>query len=127
MAMMTRTTTHPRAAQLKPTLRRQMRDGFFAMVPLWPGVASFALTFGVMSRSAGYSALETQLMSMAVFAGSAQLAMVTLYAGGAGAVTIVMTALILNLRHILYGLAIDRQLERYERPSRSLLAFFLTD
>src|SRR5688500_922742 len=106
---------------------REIRRGFLAVVPLWPGVMSFAVAYAVLARTSGYSAIETQLMTMLVFAGSAQLAMVTLYAGGAAAVTIVLTALILNLRHILYGLSADRQLERDERPRRSIVAFFLTD
>jgi 4-azaleucine resistance transporter AzlC len=97
------------------------------MVPLWPGVASFSVAFAIMARAAGYSAVETQLMSMFVYAGSAQLAMVTLYAGGAGALSIVLTALMLNLRHVLYSLSVNKQVEPDERPRRSVLAFFLTD
>ncbi len=107
--------------------RREIRRGFLAVVPLWPGVMSFAVAYAVLARASGYSAIETQLMTLLVFAGSAQLAMVTLYAGGATAVTIVLTALILNLRHVLYGLSADRQLDRDERPRRSIVAFFLTD
>jgi 4-azaleucine resistance transporter AzlC len=106
---------------------RELRRGFLAVVPLWPGVVPFAVAYAVLARASGYSAIETQLMSLLVFAGSAQLAMVTLYAGGAAAITIVLTALILNLRHILYGLSADRQLERDEQPRRSIVAFFLTD
>lgn len=107
--------------------RDEVRRGFLAMLPLWPGVVPFAATFAILARTSGYSAIETQLMSMLVFAGSAQLAMVTLYASGATAVAIILTALMLNLRHILYGLSADRQLERDEKPRRSILAFFLTD
>jgi 4-azaleucine resistance transporter AzlC len=106
---------------------RELRRGFLAVVPLWPGVMSFAVAYAVLARSSGYSAVETQLMTLLVFAGSAQLAMVTLYAGGAAAITIVLTAMILNLRHILYGLSADRQLDRDEQPRRSIVAFFLTD
>jgi 4-azaleucine resistance transporter AzlC len=114
-------TTQPR------TYRSEIRRGFFAMLPFWPGTIPFAVTFAVLARTSGYSALETQLMSMLVFAGSAQLAMVTLFAGGATAVTIVVTAVILNLRHVIYGLSIDRQTAQDEPPRRSFLAFFLTD
>jgi 4-azaleucine resistance transporter AzlC len=109
------------------THQQEIRRGFMAMVPLWPGVVPFGIAFAVLARTSGYSALETQAMSMFVYAGSAQLAMVTLYAGGAGALSIVLTALILNLRHILYGLSAERQIGRDERPRRSILAFFLTD
>lgn len=127
MIVGTRTTARTRTKADETTFRFQLRRGFLAMIPLWPGVASFGIVYAIMSRAAGYSAIETQAMTMLVFAGSAQLAMVTLYAGGAGAISIVATALFLNLRHVLYGLSTDRQIRRDERPGRSVLAFFLTD
>ena len=111
----------------RQTSSREIRRGFLAVMPLWPGVIPFAVAYVVLARASGYSAIETQLMTLLIFAGSAQLAMVTLYASGAAAVTIVLTALILNLRHILYGLSADRQLGRDERPRRAIIAFFLTD
>jgi 4-azaleucine resistance transporter AzlC len=123
----TRSTTQRSATRAEQAFGEQLRRGFLAMVPLWPGVASFSVAFAIMARAAGYSAIETQLMSMFVYAGSAQLAMVTLYAGGAGTLSIVLTALMLNLRHVLYGLSVNKQVEPHERPRRSLLAFFLTD
>jgi 4-azaleucine resistance transporter AzlC len=122
-----RNATNNSIAASRQLRSRELRRGFLAVVPLWPGVVPFAVAYAVLARASGYSAIETQLMSLLVFAGSAQLAMVTLYASGAGAVSIVLTALVLNLRHVLYGLSADRQLGRDERPRRSLLAFFLTD
>jgi 4-azaleucine resistance transporter AzlC len=97
------------------------------MLPLLPGDIPFAIAFTVLARSAGFSLLETQAMSMLVYAGSAQLAMVTLVAGGASASAILLTTLVLNLRHVLYGLSLDGQLERPSRPPRALLAMTLTD
>src|SRR4051794_1743587 len=105
----------------------EVRRGFLAMLPLWAGVVPFALAFALLARTAGFSALETQGLSLLVFAGGAQIAMVTLYAGGAGAVAIVLTVLVLNLRHVLYGLSLSRQLGRHTRPPLPCLAFTLTD
>src|SRR5262245_50056101 len=105
----------------------ELRRGFVAMLPLWAGVVPFALAFALLARTAGFSALETQALSALVFAGGAQVAVVTLYAGGAGAVAIVLTVLVLNLRHILYGLSLGQQLGKRTRPPLPLLAFLLTD
>ncbi len=127
MIVSTRTHARTETPAQDISFRQQVRRGFLAMVPLWPGVVSFGVAYAIMARASGYSAIETQAMTMLVYAGSAQLAMVTLYAGGVGAVSIVLTALILNLRHVLYGLSADRQIARDERPRRSVLAFFLTD
>jgi 4-azaleucine resistance transporter AzlC len=97
------------------------------MAPLWPGIVPFAIAFALAARAAGFSLAETQALSMVVFAGSAQFATVTLVAGGAGAVSIVLTALLLNLRHVLYGLSLARHLGPRTRPPCPLLAFFVTD
>ena len=56
----------------------EIRRGFLAMVPLWAGVVPFAMTFGILARTAGFTAPEAQALSMFVFAGSAQIAIVTL-------------------------------------------------
>lgn len=100
--------------------------GFKAMIPLWLGVVPFGLAFAVTARAAGLSLLETQALSLLVFAGSAQFSAVGLLAIGAGGFEIVLTTLLLNVRHLLYGLSLGRvfRLTRRERP---VAAFFLTD
>ena len=100
--------------------------GFWILAPLWLGVIPFGLAYAVTARSAGLSLLETQALSALVFAGSAQLGAVGLFAAGAAGPEIVLTTLLLNVRHILYGLSLGRelQLSRRERP---VAAFFLTD
>ena len=59
------------------------RRGFLAMVPLWLGVVPFALAYAVTARRAGLSLVETQALSLFVFAGSAQFSAVGLFAAGA--------------------------------------------
>jgi 4-azaleucine resistance transporter AzlC len=80
----------------------------------------------VTARSAGLSLLETQALSALVFAGSAQLSAVGLFATGAAGAEIVLTTLLLNIRHLLYGVSLGRRyhLSPRERP---IAAFFLTD
>jgi 4-azaleucine resistance transporter AzlC len=131
-ASATAPAAHPaRATTLQPdapdAYRRDLRAGIMSMIPLWPGDIAFAIAFAVLARSAGFSLPETQALSMLVYSGSAQLATVTLFAGGGSAVAIMLTSLVLNLRHVLYGLSLDAQLERPSRPSRALLAATLTD
>lgn len=97
------------------------------MVPLWPGVVAFGVAYAILARGTGFSLVETQALTMFVFAGAAQLAVVTLHDAGASPVAIVVTVFILNLRHVLYGLSLNGKLDVDERPSRPLLAFLLTD
>jgi 4-azaleucine resistance transporter AzlC len=106
---------------------RDVRRGFVAMIPLWAGVVPFGLAFAILARTAGFTALATQALSVFIFAGAAQVATVTLYASGAGAVAIILTALLLNLRHLLYGLSLRQWIGARTRPPWPVLAFLLTD
>jgi 4-azaleucine resistance transporter AzlC len=96
------------------------------MVPLWVGVMPFALAYAVLARDAGLSVLETQALSVLVFAGSAQFSAVGLFARGAGGLEIVLTTFLLNVRHALYGMSLARTtpLTGWRMP---VAAYFLTD
>jgi predicted branched-subunit amino acid permease len=102
------------------------RRGVWAMAPLWLGVIPFALVYAVLARDAGLSLVETQALSVLVFAGSAQVSAVGLFGAGAAALEIVSTTLLLNVRHVLYGLSLGRRipLRGVQRPAA---AYFLTD
>lgn len=100
--------------------------GFRALVPLWLGLVPFAVAYAVTARAAGLGVWETQLMSLTVFAGASQFAAAGLFASGASALGIVATTFLLNVRHVLYGLSLSRQLP-LSRWERTLAAQFLTD
>ena len=100
--------------------------GFWILAPLWLGVIPFGLAYAVTARGAGLSLIETQALSVLVYAGSSQLSAVGLFAAGAAGIEIVLTTLLLNVRHALYGLSLGREL-RLTRRQRPVAAFFLTD
>ena len=102
------------------------RRGFLAMVPLWLGVVPFALAYAVTARGAWLSLVETQALSLFVFAGSAQFTAVGLFAAGSAGASIVLTTLLLNIRHLLYGVSLGRQFD-LSRRQRPVAAYFFTD
>lgn len=101
-------------------------QGFRAILPLWLGMAPFAVVYATMARSAGLDLFETQVMSLIVFAGGAQFSAAGLFAAGATGLEILFTTLLLNLRHLLYGLSLGQVVPIHPRRA-PLAAFFLTD
>ncbi|HEY7030928.1 MAG TPA: AzlC family ABC transporter permease [Thermomicrobiales bacterium] len=97
------------------------------MLPLWLGVVPFALAFAILARTSGFSTFETEALSILVFAGSAQLAFVGLARDGAGGAAILVAVVLLNLRHVLYGLSLNAHLPPRTRPPRQILAAGMTD
>jgi 4-azaleucine resistance transporter AzlC len=110
----------------RPHFPREVLRGFRSIIPLWLGVIPFALAYAVSARGAGLGLLDTQLMSVLVFAGSAQFSAVGLFAAGASGVEIVLTTLLLNVRHVLYGLSLSRQLPLLP-GQKWVAAYLLTD
>jgi 4-azaleucine resistance transporter AzlC len=100
--------------------------GFRSMMPLWLGVIPFGLAYAVTAREAGLSVVETQALSLFVFAGSAQVSAAGLFAAGAGGFPIVLTTFLLNVRHVLYGLSLSQSL-KLTRTQVPVAGFFLTD
>ena len=96
------------------------------MLPLWLGVAPFAVAYAVTARAAHLSLLETQFMSLTVFAGASQFAAAGLFGQGASGLSIIATTFLLNVRHVLYGLSLTQQLP-ISGWRRLLAAQFLTD
>ena len=77
--------------------------GVKATAPVLLALVPFALAFGTMAAGSGLSTLEALAMSVFVFAGAAQLAMIPLISAGASVAVIVLTVLVINLRMTLYS------------------------
>ena len=101
-------------------------QGFRAMLPIWLGVAPFAVAYAVTARAAGLGVGETQFMSLTLFAGASQFALAGLFGQGAGAWSMLGTVFVLNARHLLYGLSLGQRLP-LSGWRRVLAAQFLTD
>ena len=89
-----------------PSPRESFRAGFRAGVPY--GLAGFlvSLSFGVLARDVGMSAIQAIAMSAIVFAGSAQFAALSIVASGGGLGAAVLAAALMNSRFLPMGIAL---------------------
>lgn len=106
---------------------RELLLGMRDTIPMLIGTLPFGIIFGTLAVSAGLSVGATLAMSALVFAGSAQFIAASLVASGAGVLVILVTTLIVNLRHALYSASLLPYVRHLPQRWRVGLAFALTD
>lgn len=119
---------HPRGTLANVSMaRRAYLEGFRDVLPMLLGAAPFGMITGVSAVGAGMHPLDIVLMSALVFAGASQLAAISLMATGAATWAILLTVAMVNLRHVMYSLALAPWLQRYSLASRVLVSFLMVD
>jgi len=102
--------------------------GFVLAQPLAPGVAVYGLVFGALAGERGLSWLQSLLMSVFVYSGSAQLAALQVWSAQSSAVlALVLTVVAINARYVLYSAAIQPWLSQVSRPQALGTLFLLGD
>jgi len=104
-----------------------IKDGMVAAWPICFGYLPIGLAFGVIAQKAGLHPLEIGLMSLFVFAGSAQFIAVSMLSSGAAIVPIVVTTFMVNLRHLLMSSSLAVYLKGPGKGWLSLYAYGITD
>ena len=106
--------------------RRAFAAAFPATVPVLMGYLSIGIAFGLMLEAIGYNFIWAFFMSLTIYAGSGQYMGVELLATGAALVNVAVLTLILNFRHLVYGLSL---LEKFRGMGvrKLYMIFSLTD
>lgn len=104
-----------------------LRKSVKAAWPICAGYFPIGVAFGVLAEKAGLEPLEIGLMSLLVFAGSAQFIAVSMLGSGASLLPIVLTTFIVNLRHLLMSSSLAVYLRGSSRKFLSLYAYGVTD
>lgn len=100
--------------------------GLLATAPVALSVAPFGVACGaVLAEYAG--PVLTQLMSLTVFAGTAQFVAASMLADGSALLPVLVTGLLINLRLMLLGAALAPHVSSAPAPLRPLLAHLITD
>lgn len=107
--------------------RMVLKDGVTAAWPICLGYVPIGLAFGVLAQKAGLTPAEIGLMSLLVFAGSAQFIAVSMLGSGAAAIPIILTTFTVNLRHLLMSSSLAVHLQRLSAGWLSLYAYGVTD
>ncbi|SJZ94672.1 AzlC family ABC transporter permease [Selenihalanaerobacter shriftii] len=104
------------------------KAGVKAGVPIALGYIPIAITFGLVAKSTGVPDYISIMMSLLVFAGASQFVAVNLLALSTGHWQIIVTTLIVNLRHFLMSASMAQRIKKNTpKGLRALLAFGITD
>ena len=109
------------------TRRRAMRDGITDVAPMLVGIIPFGLVAGAAPIAAGLDVAQAVGMSAFMFAGASQLAVAEVLGSDGGAAVAVVTALIINLRMVLYSASLAPALATETLGRRLQVSYFLVD
>lgn len=99
---------------------------FQATLPVLFGYVPMGMAFGLLMANAEYAWYIAPLMGLLIYAGAAQFLAVGLLAAQAGLLEVAVTTLLLNSRHLFYGLSLMHRFKAHGWR-RFYLIFGLTD
>lgn len=92
-----------------------LKTVFLKTLPVMAGYLVLGMGFGILLTGKGYGALWAFAMSATVFAGSMQYVAVDLLASGASLISTAIMTLMVNARHLFYGISM---IDRYKGAGR---------
>ena len=95
-----------------------LKTVFIKSLPVMAGYLILGMGFGILLKANGYGVIWALAMSVFVYAGSMQFVGVSLIAAGASLFSVALTTLMVNARHLFYGLSM---IERYQGAGRKKL------
>lgn len=95
-------------------------------IPVFLGYISCGIAFGLVTVNAGYPWWLAPAMGILMYAGAGQFLAIPLFAAGTPVLAILATELLLNIRHIIYGLPLINQFKSCKR-TKPYLIYALTD
>lgn len=103
-----------------------IRTAFLDTVPVMTGYVFLGFGFGIVMYQSGYGPVWSIAMSLLIYAGSMQYVAVGLLTGGADLLTTALTTVVVNARHLFYGISM---VDAYKDAGKKkpYMIFALTD
>ena len=107
-------------------MKKALKKAFPTTLPVMAGYLFLGFAYGISMRESGFGIGWTALISLFVYAGSMQFAMIGLLTASFAPLTAVMMTLMVNARHLFYGISM---LEPYGKAQKCkpYMIFSLTD
>lgn len=107
-------------------MKKIVKQAFVDTIPVLTGYLVLGFGFGIILKANGYGIFLAFVMSLIIYAGSMQYVAIGLLTSGASLITAAITTLMVNARHLFYGISM---LEKYKNTGKRklYLIFALTD
>ena len=107
-------------------MKKLIKTAFIKSLPVMAGYVVLGIGFGILLKKAGYGVFWSFLMSFSIYAGSMQYVAISLLTSGASLISAALTTLMVNARHLFYGVSM---IEKYKDAGKKkpYLIFALTD
>lgn len=106
--------------------KKELKRAFTDTLPVFAGYIVLGIGFGIIMKSAGFGLPASFSMAAFIYAGSMQYLAVVLLTSGASYVTLALTTLMVNARHLFYGISMIDKF-RDTGKIKPYLIFALTD
>ena len=110
----------------KMETKEKIKKAFKMTLPVLTGYICLGIGFGIVLESKGYGLLWAFAMGLFIYAGSMQFVAVDLISGGASIIATALTTLMVNARHLFYGISM---IDKYKDlgKKKPYMIFALTD
>ena len=108
------------------TAKERIKKAFIMSIPVLTGYICLGIGFGIILESKGFNVLWAFAMGLLIYAGSMQYVAIDLLTGGASLIATALTTLMVNARHLFYGISM---IDKYKNMGKvkPYLIFALTD
>lgn len=106
--------------------KERVKKAFLMSIPVLTGYIFLGIGFGLVLDSKGYGTLWAFAMGLFIYAGSMQYVAIDLLTGGASLISTALTTLMVNARHLFYGISM---IDKYKGAGKKkpYMIFALTD
>ena len=108
------------------TSKERIKKAFIMTIPVLTGYVCLGIGFGLILESKGFGMLWSFAMGLFIYAGSMQYVAIDLLTDGASLIVAGLTALMVNARHLFYGISM---IDKYKSAGKAkpYMIFALTD
>ena len=106
--------------------KKEITKAFMDTGPVMTGYLVLGIGFGIILKTKGFGVLWALAMSTVIYAGSMQFVAIDLMTGGASLAVTALTTLMVNARHLFYGISMINEYKD-TGSAKPYLIFSLTD